>query len=181
VEVKVNQSRPGIPNLSGQHKDYLVRQLYEFKCERRKSGAMNPLAKILDEKDIADLADWAADVSSYIQDCILIKSEYPECKDAGFTETAKIVKECGACHDQNDDPNDSDGLGRCRGSDSDQYCYPRLAGQKAEYLYKQLENFRSNERKSNVMNPMAKRIKDHDEVNTNMLACIAQYYCKKYK
>ena len=46
------------PNLSGQKKDYLVKQLTAFKKNDRIDPMMNPLAANLSEQDIQDLAQY---------------------------------------------------------------------------------------------------------------------------
>lgn len=69
--------------------------------------------------------------------------------DAG-REIAKVV--CAACHGL-------DGISLVA-------IYPNLRGQKVKYLIKQLEDFRSGERKSPIlMNPVASQLSDADIKN----------------
>ena len=69
--------------------------------------------------------------------------------DAG-KEIAKVV--CAACHGL-------DGISLVAN-------YPNLRGQKVKYLIKQLEDFRSGERKSPIlMNPVASQLSDADIKN----------------
>ncbi len=49
-------TNPMWPNLAGQKKDYLVKQLHAFKKGERVDPLMNPLAQNLSEQDIQDLA-----------------------------------------------------------------------------------------------------------------------------
>jgi cytochrome c553 len=46
------------PNLFGQKKDYLIKQLKSFKSEERKDPVMNPMTKTLSDEDISKLADY---------------------------------------------------------------------------------------------------------------------------
>ena len=72
----------------------------------------------------------------------------PDPKAGG--EIAKVV--CAACHGL-------DGISLVAN-------YPNLRGQKVKYLIKQLEDFRSGERKSpQLMNPVAAKLSDTDIKN----------------
>lgn len=44
------------PNLAGQKKEYLVKQLQDFKAGRRVDPLMAPMAGTLSERDVEDLA-----------------------------------------------------------------------------------------------------------------------------
>ncbi|MDZ4662488.1 MAG: cytochrome c [Pseudomonadota bacterium] len=49
---------PMWPNLAGQKKDYLVKQLKDFKTGNRKDPVMSPQAAALSDADIEDLAKY---------------------------------------------------------------------------------------------------------------------------
>ena len=49
---------PAWPNLAGQQKDYLVKQLKDFREGRRADPWMSPMAKGLSDEDIANLAEF---------------------------------------------------------------------------------------------------------------------------
>ncbi len=49
---------PIYPNLNGQKKAYLLKQLQAFKSGLRKDPAMAPMAKILSDKDMEELASY---------------------------------------------------------------------------------------------------------------------------
>jgi cytochrome c553 len=51
-----NSTVPDFPRLAGQHYDYLVRALSEYKSGERKNAIMAPLAASLSKRDIEDLA-----------------------------------------------------------------------------------------------------------------------------
>jgi len=48
------------PNLAGQHEDYLVKQLKDFKSGARKDPNMNALASPLSDADMVDIAAFFA-------------------------------------------------------------------------------------------------------------------------
>lgn len=46
------------PNLAGQKKDYLIKQLKNFRSEVRKDPIMNPLSKNLTDEEISKLSEY---------------------------------------------------------------------------------------------------------------------------
>jgi cytochrome c553 len=57
-------STPDQPILAGQHADYLVRALSDYKNGRRTNPIMKGFAAALSKKDIEDLAAWFASQKS---------------------------------------------------------------------------------------------------------------------
>jgi cytochrome c553 len=55
-----NSLSPEWPNLAGQHSAYIERQLQAFKAGERKNDLMAPMAMILSDEDMADLAAYYA-------------------------------------------------------------------------------------------------------------------------
>ena len=53
-----NSQAPDFPRLAGQHYDYLVKTLNDYKSGVRKNAIMAPLAASLSKRDIADLAAY---------------------------------------------------------------------------------------------------------------------------
>jgi cytochrome c553 len=51
---------PIYPNLAGQHEDYLVKALADYRAGRRTNPIMAPMAANLSDQDIEDLAAWYA-------------------------------------------------------------------------------------------------------------------------
>lgn len=51
-----NSPAPDFPRLAGQHYDYLVKALSDYKSGQRKNAIMAPLVANLSRRDIADLA-----------------------------------------------------------------------------------------------------------------------------
>jgi cytochrome c553 len=61
-------SAPDQPVLAGQHYDYLVRALSDYKNGRRNNAIMKGMAASLSKKDIEDLAAWFASQKSSLHD-----------------------------------------------------------------------------------------------------------------
>lgn len=61
-------SDPTQPILAGQHYDYLVRALTDYKIGRRTNPIMKGFAAQLSKKDIEDLAAWFASQKSSLHD-----------------------------------------------------------------------------------------------------------------
>lgn len=57
-------NNPMWPNLAGQKKDYLIKQLNDFRSGARKDPLMTPMAQTIKESDIADLAQFFSSVSA---------------------------------------------------------------------------------------------------------------------
>lgn len=61
-------SDPTQPILAGQHYDYLVRALTDYKIGRRNNPIMKGFAAPLSKKEIEDLAAWFASQKSNLHD-----------------------------------------------------------------------------------------------------------------
>ncbi len=53
-----NSPAPDFPKIAGQHYDYLLKALKDYKSGARKSPVMAPLVANLSQRDIEDLAAW---------------------------------------------------------------------------------------------------------------------------
>ena len=58
--VNGKSTQPIYPNLGGQHQDYLVKTLQEFRDGTRKNAIMSGFAANLSDADIEDIAAWYA-------------------------------------------------------------------------------------------------------------------------
>ena len=123
--------------LAGQHAEYTVKQLHDFKSGARKDPQMTPMAMPLTDADIVDIAAYYAAQP--------VKPAYarPESVElgerlyrAGNPRTG--LSACMACHGP-------DGAGNPAAK------YPRLAGQHADYTATQLQAYKS-ETRDNDMN-----------------------------
>ncbi len=114
-----------VPELAGQHPEYLIAALKEYRSGERSHGTMHQQAASLSDQDIEDIATYfAASVLA------------PSAPTVG-TPPPKVAQLCVACHGTN-------GVG-VMGS------YPTLAGQHADYLARALDEYKKGDRKNPVM------------------------------
>ncbi len=137
------------PILQGQHPEYIVKQLTEFKAGKRKNAIMNGMAATLSPEDMANIASFYA-----------TKQAKPGVATAKATVAlgeqiyrggiaARQVPACSGCHSP-------DGAGIPAQ-------YPRIGGQHEEYLDAQLQAFGSGARdNSALMMAIAGRLKDSE-------------------
>ena len=136
------------PRLNGQQADYIAAQLNNFRSHSRSDpharAYMWGMASQLDDKTIAALAQYYASQAPTIpqkggalaaQGAALFANGAP----------AQDMPPCQSCHGEH-----AEGNG----------VFPRLAGQHADYLKKQLEAFRSSLRESDVMHVESKDMTD---------------------
>jgi cytochrome c553 len=138
---------PANPIIAGQHPEYLLKQLIEFKSGKRKNAVMSGMVAALSEDDMRHLAAFYASKSA--------KTGFAKVKaTVGQGEliwrgglTAKAVPACAGCHSPNG-----------AGIPSQ---YPRIAGQHADYTEAQLLAFRSGARANNAqMSAIAAKMSD---------------------
>lgn len=127
-------SRGAAPNpiLQGQHPEYLVKQLTEFKEGKRKNAVMNGMAAMLSPEDMKNVAAFfatkkAQDGAAKNKDLVALGEKIYR---GGIAK--KSVPACAGCHSPN-------GAGMPAQ-------YPRLAGQHGDYTKAQLTAFRQGER-----------------------------------
>ncbi len=144
-----SRGSPANPIIQGQHPDYLVKQLVEFKAGKRDSAIMRPMAAPLSEADMKNVAAFYAGKEA--------KPGFAKNKDL-VTLGEKIyrggiadrhIPACSGCHSPN-------GAGIPAQ-------YPRLAGQHADYVQAQLVAFRAGTRRNNpVMAGIAANLSDRE-------------------
>lgn len=146
------------PKIAGQHANYLVKQLTEFKLasqtggkEGRNNAVMNGMAAALSEQDILDLAAYfssqEATSSEAAQDIV---EQGNKLYIGGDMERG--ITACIACHGP-------------RGNGTSLSGFPDISGQHAEYIASQLKAFRSGDRANSLngmMADIAKRMTDED-------------------
>jgi cytochrome c553 len=138
---------PTNPILQGQHADYLVKQLGEFKSGKRDNAVMKPMAATLSDDDMRNVAAfYASKVAkpglSKKKDTVALGEKIWR---GGIAD--KQVPACAGCH------------GPAGAGIPAQYA--RLAGQHAEYVSAELGLFRSNKRaNSPQMATIAARMSD---------------------
>jgi cytochrome c553 len=144
-----SRGSPANPILQGQHPEYLVKQLIEFKGDKRPSAVMKGFAQTLTEQDMKNVAAFYA-----------TKQAKP-----GFAKNKELVQlgekiyrggladrqiaACAGCH------------GPAGSGIPSQF--PRLAGQHADYTEAQLVAFRNGSRpNSPQMTDIAKQMTDRE-------------------
>jgi len=138
---------PVNPILQGQHAEYLVKQLAEFKAGKRKDAVMNGMAATVDDEGMRHVSAFYASKqakpgASRNKDTIRMGERIWR---GGIAE--KQVPACAGCHGPT-------GAGIPAQ-------YPRLAGQHGDYLEGQMTAFRSGARaNSALMTTIAAKMSD---------------------
>lgn len=127
-----SRGSPANPILQGQHPEYIVKQLTDFKTDKRQNPVMKGFASSLTEQDMKNVAAFYATKHA--------KPGFAKNKDlvslgekiyrGGLAD--RNIAACSGCHSP-------DGAGIPAQ-------YPRLAGQHADYTEAQLNAFRSGAR-----------------------------------
>lgn len=120
------------PKLAGQHPEYLVKQLAEFKSGKRANAVMTGMAAMLSDTEMKDVATYFAN-----QKLTLGAAKTNGAGSLGEKiyrggVAARNVPACAACHGPA-------GAGLPKQ-------FPRLAGQHADYTLAQMRTFRTGER-----------------------------------
>ena len=116
-----------VPKLVGQHAEYIVAALKEYRGKQRSHGTMYAQASSLSDQDMEDVA-------AYLAGAVLPAGPAPN-----GTPPQKVTELCSACHGAN-------GVG-ITGD------YPTLAGQHADYLARALVEYQKGDRKNPIMGP----------------------------
>lgn len=149
-------NRIKFPRLAGQSRAYVVKQLTDFREERRQNdgGQMQVMASELTETDVGRVADWfAKQTPPWPEPTIEPPSDLSRARQLA-TVGADGIPACLSCH--------SAAAPALAGSE---VVAPRLAGQRDFYIAKQLTDFRAGDRDNDpkdVMRNIAKRLNDGD-------------------
>jgi cbb3-type cytochrome c oxidase subunit III len=137
------------PIIQGQHPDYLVKQLTEFKAGKRDNPVMKAMAAPLSEADMKNVAAFYASKQpkpGFAKNKDLV-ADGEKIYRGGIAD--RSIPACSGCHGPS-------GAGIPAQ-------YPRLAGQHADYVAAQLAAFRSGARHNNpVMTAVAAKLNDRD-------------------
>jgi cytochrome c553 len=144
-----NSGTPAYPKLAQQHPEYLVKQLQEFKSDKRNNAVMKGFASALSEQDMKNIAYWVTSKK--------VKPGFAKDKElvalgeriyrGGISD--RQVPACAGCHSPNG-----------AGIPSQ---YPRLSGQHADYSVAQLTAFRDGVRKNSLqMSQVAAKLNDRE-------------------
>ena len=120
------------PKLAGQHPEYLLKQLTNFKEGTRANAVMGGMVANLTPADMQNLATYFSTQKQTLAKAKTngVGSLGEKIYRGGIAKTN--VPACAACHGAN-------GAGMPKQ-------FPRLAGQHADYTYQQLKTFRTGER-----------------------------------
>lgn len=144
-----NSGTPAYPKLAQQHPEYLVKQLQEFKSDKRNNAVMKGFASALSDEDMKNIAYWVTSKKAkpgFAKDKELVTLG-ERIYRGGIAD--RQVAACAGCHSPNG-----------AGIPSQ---YPRLSGQHADYTVAQLTAFRDGVRKNNLqMTQVAAKLNDRE-------------------
>jgi cytochrome c553 len=144
-----NSGSPANPKLAGQHPEYLVKQLQEFKSGKRNSAIMAGFASTLSDADMKGIAYWLADQkpkTGFAKDKELV-SLGERIYRGGLAD--RNIAACAGCHSPSG-----------AGMPSQ---YPRVSGQHADYTAAQLVAFRDGARKNSTqMSQVAAKLNERE-------------------
>ncbi|GAB6404350.1 c-type cytochrome [Pseudomonas sp. MHK4] len=149
-----NSMAPNFPKLAGQGERYLTKQLHDIKSGKRTVLEMTGLLTNLSDQDLADIAAYFASQKGSVgaADEKLVKRGENLFRGG---DLAKGLPACTGCHSPNGAGNAAAG-------------FPHLGGQHAQYVAKQLTDFRkeeggrTNDGDTKTMQTIAKRLSDED-------------------
>ena len=156
-----NSDIPDVPDLGGQDRLYLYKQILDYKGGSRTSSIMNEAVKSLSEKDAADLAAFYATQKPFRAAAPQKASSAAAIRLATVGDGARLIPACDSCHFDRGERNPG------------YYGLPVLQDQKFQDIVVQLTGFRSGERANDVyrgMREVSKQLTD-DEI-----AALAAYY-----
>lgn len=153
-----NSLVPTWPKLAGQHREYIYKQLMDFKAGNRANEQMSPQVIPLNEQDFQDLAAYFAS-----------QQQTPGAADPALADVGELiyrggnpesgVPACTGCHGPA-----GVGLGAAK--------FPRVSGQHAQYVDQTLKHFRDKARANDpngMMRGVAARMTDQE------IAAVSQY------
>ena len=144
-----NSGTPSFPKLAQQHPEYLVKQLQEFKSDKRNNAIMKGFATALSEDDMKNISYWLTSKKAkpgFAKEKELV-AVGERIYRGGIAD--RQIPACSGCHSPNG-----------AGIPSQ---YPRLSGQHAEYSVAQLVAFRDGVRKNSLqMNQIAAKLNDRE-------------------
>ncbi|MFN7712746.1 MAG: c-type cytochrome [Curvibacter sp.] len=144
-----NSGIPANPKLAGQHPQYLVKQLQEFKSGKRANAVMTGFASMLSDEDMKNIGAWLASQKAkpgFAKDKELVLLG-EKIYRGGIPD--RQIAACAGCHSPN-------GAGIPAQ-------YPRMSGQHADYTEAQLVAFRDGVRKNSVqMTQVAAKMNDRE-------------------
>ncbi|MDB6062205.1 MAG: cytochrome [Verrucomicrobiaceae bacterium] len=143
---------PVIPKLSGQHAEYIFKQLNDFKSGARKHEIMSVMAADLPESNLADIAAYFSSIpimhGEPIDASALAKNLFIN------GDVKRNILPCASCHGNSG-----------KGQAANGVAYPAIGGQHRKYLRAQMVNWALGERTNSaggVMNTIAKSLSERE-------------------
>ena len=147
-----NSAAPNFPKLAGQGEKYLLKQLHDVKSGKRQIVEMTGMLTNLSDQDLADIAAYFASQKMSVGAADPKLVERGEALFRGG-KLAEGMPACTGCHSP-------DGAGLAAAS------YPKLGGQHAQYVAKQLTDFREGNRTNDgdamIMRAIAAKLSNKD-------------------
>ena len=145
-----NSTNPLWPKLAGQHASYIEKQLIDFQSKKRSDPMMSPMASLLDAQGVKDVAAYLSTQKSSAGTAAKEKVAAGKLIYKGGKLTEGVTA-CAACHGPT-------GMGNPASK------YPKVSGQHAQYVVKQLQNFKLQTRNndSGIMSSIAKKMTTAD-------------------
>jgi cytochrome c553 len=163
-----NSPAPNFPKLAGQGERYLLKQMQDIKAGSKPGAAEGSGRKVLEMTGMLDnLGDQdLADIAAYFAaQKMSVGAADPQLVEAGEAlyrggKLADGMPACTGCHSPN-------------GAGNEPAAYPKLGGQHAQYVSKQLTDFRegarTNDGDSMIMRTIAAKLSNKD------IAAISSY------
>lgn len=140
------------PKLAGQNYRYLVKQLQDFRQDKRSNDAMNMMANGLRESDLRDIAAYFASLEAMRGDASEKSGIARNLYERG--DARRDLAACVVCHNKTE----NSGLGVTSE-------IPVISGQHEKYLLKQLTDWKYGERRNSpgdIMNLIAQKLSDEE-------------------
>lgn len=132
-----NSVNPDWPKLAGQGEAYLIKQLHDFRADKRAEATMTPMAKgIASDEDVLNLAAYFASQKQSSATANKDKVAAGEKIYRGGI-MASGVAACSGCHGPS-------------GAGNEPAKFPKISGQHSKYIIKQLKAFRSGTRNNDT-------------------------------
>lgn len=142
-----NQSgMKSVPNLGGQNPQYFVTAMRAYQEGVRTHATMRDVARIYSDRDLKNIAAYYAEGAAQ--------------GDSSTADSPQITQTCAACH----------GPDGARTTTPD---IPKIAGQKKTFIEQVLREYRSGDRKNEIMQPITAALSDDD------IATLAAYFSER--
>lgn len=129
-----NSANPEWPTIAGQHETYILTQLKAFKAGGRQNPLMSPMAMILSDEDMADLAAYFSSQAARGGETDPSKLKLGQRVYRSGKPEAKVMA-CAGCHGP-------------AGRGNAPAAYPSIQGQHATYVAAQLRAYKAGARSS---------------------------------